>query len=241
VRWALFCDKIATIVNSLPDSHQIRLTRTRGRQQGESSPGGRLTSSVDESGTFDLPPCLAASDVVIRPNLFFFTSFQKSGFPGSFVHSTFNLRRMLFPAARRIHASGSGKTHTHLFQASISSSCRQTPLSSFKHSIISVCRRAANGRNTNSFTTHPRSSTALLTTSPWEMLSLKSVRGAARPMIRPGARWGSVTILGSGEGVGNFAPFLLDGAHTSTSDSGSVSLSSSPFPGIGRLAAGADG
>lgn len=131
------------------------------------------------------------------------------------------------------------ETHTHLFQASISSSCMQTPLSSFKHSVISVCRRPANGRNTTSFTTHPRSSTALLTTSPWEILSLKSARGAARPMIRPGARWGSATIMGSGEGVGNFA-FLLGGTHTSTSDSGSVSLSSSPLVGIGRLAGGGD-
>ncbi len=131
------------------------------------------------------------------------------------------------------------KTHTHLFQASISSSCRQTSLSSFRHSIISACRRPANGRNTTSFTTHPRSSTALLTTSPWEMLSLKSARGFARPMIRPGERWGSVTISGSEEGVGNFAPFLLDGTQMSSSDSGSVSLSSPPFVGIGGLAAGA--
>ena len=81
---------------NLPDSHYVRLTRTRERQQSELPPGGRLTSA-DESGTFDLPPCLAASDAVIRPILFFFTSSQKTGFPGSFVHSVFSLRRMLFP------------------------------------------------------------------------------------------------------------------------------------------------
>src|SRR6266478_6227230 len=224
---------------SRSDSHQIRLTRTKQRQQRKLSPGRRLTSSADESGTFDLPPCLAASDAVIRPTLFFFTSSQKAGFPGSFIHSVFSLRRMLFPVVHKI-MHRTVETHTHLFQASISSSCRQTSLSSFKHSTISACRRPANGRNTTSFTTHPRSSTALLTTSPWEMLSLKSASGFARPMIRPGGRWGSVTISGSGEGVGNFAPFLLDGTQTSSSDSGSVSLSSSPFVGIGRLATGAE-
>jgi hypothetical protein len=79
------------------DIHQVRLTRTRERQQRELPPGKRLTSSADESGTFDLPLCLAASDAVIRPILYFFTSAQKTGFPGSFVHSVFSLRRMLFP------------------------------------------------------------------------------------------------------------------------------------------------
>ena len=84
---------------NLPDSHQVRLTKTRERQQSELPPRRRLTSSPDESGTFDLPPCLAASDAVIRPILFFFTSSQKTGFPGSFVHSIFSLRRMLFSNA----------------------------------------------------------------------------------------------------------------------------------------------
>jgi hypothetical protein len=41
---------------SLPDSHQIRLTRTGEHQHDEISPMGRLTSSADESGMFDLPP-----------------------------------------------------------------------------------------------------------------------------------------------------------------------------------------
>ena len=82
---------------NLPDSHLVRLTRTRERQQSELPSERRLTSSADESGTFDLPPCLAASDAVIRPILFLFTSSQKTGFPGSFAHSVFSLRRMLFP------------------------------------------------------------------------------------------------------------------------------------------------
>lgn len=82
---------------SLLNSHQIRSTRTRERQQIELSPKRRLTSSANESGTFDLPPCLTDSDAVIRPILFFFTSSQKTGFPGSFVHPVFSLRKMLFP------------------------------------------------------------------------------------------------------------------------------------------------
>jgi hypothetical protein len=82
---------------NFPDSHQVRLTRTRERQQSEFPPERRLTSSADESGTFDLPPCLAASDAVISPILFFFTSSQKTRFPGSLVHSVLSLRRMLLP------------------------------------------------------------------------------------------------------------------------------------------------
>ena len=97
---------------NLSDGPQIRLTRTGEHQHDEFSPGKPLTSSADESGMFDLPPCLAASDVAIRPTLFFFTSSQKAGFPGSFVHSIFNSRRMLFPVAHRIHALDSKDTHT---------------------------------------------------------------------------------------------------------------------------------
>jgi hypothetical protein len=82
---------------NLPDSHQVKLTRTRERQQSEIPPARHLTSSADESLTFDLPPFLAASDAVISPILFFFTSSQKTGFPGSFAHSVFSLHRMLFP------------------------------------------------------------------------------------------------------------------------------------------------
>jgi len=87
---------LASHVN-LPDNHQVKLTRTRERQQRKRPPGRRLTSSANESGTFDLPPCLVASDAVIRPILFFFTSSQKTGFPGSFVHSIFSVYRMLIP------------------------------------------------------------------------------------------------------------------------------------------------
>ena len=97
---------------NLPDGHQIRLTRTGVHQLGEFSPGEPLTSSADESEMFDLPPCLAASDAAIRPNLFFLTSSQKAGFPGSFIHSIFNLRKMLFPMAHRINALNNRNTHT---------------------------------------------------------------------------------------------------------------------------------
>ena len=157
----------ATTIYTHNSSHQVSSTRTRGRQQRGFPLWQCLTSSADESKMFDLPPCLAASDVVIRPKLplHFLISPQKAGFPGSFVNSIFNSCRMLFPMADRI-ARQVVERGTHLFQASISSSCKHTSLSSFRHVIISVCRRPANGRNTTSFTTHPRSSTALLTTSP---------------------------------------------------------------------------
>src|SRR6266850_950324 len=89
---------------SLQDSHQISLTRTRGYQQGEPSPEQLLTSSAIESGMFDLPPCLAASEEVIRPKSAFrsFTSSQKTGFPAFFAHAFFNSRRMLFPVVHKI-------------------------------------------------------------------------------------------------------------------------------------------
>lgn len=60
--WALFVTRQLTgsyqivLHVSLPDSHQIRLTRTGEHQHGEISLMGRLTSSADKSEMFDLPP-----------------------------------------------------------------------------------------------------------------------------------------------------------------------------------------
>jgi len=51
---------------------------------------------------------------------------------------------------------------------------------------------------------------ALLTTSPSKVF-LKSGRGAAMPIIRPGARWGSETSRARGMGWATCVTFLLDG------------------------------